>query len=58
MLLVRSAARAERVMQAMRCRGFTGRLFVLDELRWRAADGVFATIVGVGVVGLVALDRW
>ena len=58
MLLVRSAARAERVMQAMRCRGFTGRLHVLDELRWRAADGVFATIFGVAVVGLVALDRW
>ena len=58
MLLVRSAARAERVMQAMRCRGFTGRLHVLDELRWRAADGVFAAVFGLGVAGLVALDRW
>jgi len=58
MLLVRSAARAERVMQAMRCRGFTGRLHVLDELRWRAADGVFAAVFGLGIAGLVALDRW
>jgi len=58
MLLVRSAARAERVMQAMRCRGFTGRLHVLDDLRWRAADGVFAAIFGLGIAGLVALDRW
>ena len=58
MLLVRSAARAERVMQAMRCRGFTGRLHVLDDLRWRAADGVFAACFGLGIAGLVALDRW
>ncbi|TFG95836.1 MAG: cobalt ECF transporter T component CbiQ [Myxococcales bacterium] len=58
MLLVRSAARAERVMQAMRCRAFTGRLHVLDDLRWRAADGVVAAIFGLGLAGLVALDRW
>jgi cobalt/nickel transport system permease protein len=58
MLLVRSAARAERVMQAMRCRGFTGRLYVLDELRWRVSDGAFAAIFAVGIAGLVALDRW
>jgi cobalt/nickel transport system permease protein len=56
--LVRSAARAERVMEAMRCRGFTGRFFVLDELRWRAADGVFAASLCVGIAGLLALDRW
>jgi cobalt/nickel transport system permease protein len=58
MLLVRSAARAERVMQAMRCRGFTGRLHVLDDLHWRPADGVFAATLCLGLVGLVALDRW
>ncbi len=58
MLLVRSAARAERVMQAMRCRGFTGRLHVLDDLHWRPADGVFAATFCLGLVGLVALDRW
>jgi cobalt/nickel transport system permease protein len=58
MLLVRSVERAERVMAAMRCRAFTGRLHVLDELRWRAADAVFAAIFGLGTAGLVALDRW
>lgn len=58
MLLVRSAARAERVMQAMRCRGFTGRLHVLDDLRWRPADGFFAATFCLGLAGLVALDRW
>jgi cobalt/nickel transport system permease protein len=58
MLLVRSAARAERVMEAMRCRGFTGRLHVLDELHWRAADGVFAAVLCVGIAGLLVADRW
>lgn len=57
-LLVRSAARAERVMEAMRCRGFTGRLVLLDDLRWRAADGVFAAVFGLGIAGLLAVDRW
>lgn len=58
MLLVRSAERAERVMQAMRCRGFTGRLHVLDDLRWRAADGFFSAGFAVGIAALVTLDRW
>lgn len=58
MLLVRSAGRAERVMQAMRCRGFTGRLYVLDELHWRATDAAFSAVFAVGLAGLVLLDRW
>jgi cobalt/nickel transport system permease protein len=58
MLIVRSHARAERVMEAMRCRGFTGRFHVLDDLRWRAADGVFAAALCLGIAGLLAADRW
>ena len=57
-LIVRSAARAERVMEAMRCRGFAGRFHLLDELRWRAADGAFAAAFGLGLAGLLAADRW
>lgn len=38
MLLVRGAERGERVAAAMRCRGFTGRLYLLDELHWRPVD--------------------
>jgi cobalt/nickel transport system permease protein len=57
-LIVRSAARAERVMEAMRCRGFAGRFHLLDELRWRAADGAFAAALCVGVTGLLVADRW
>ncbi len=45
-LLVRSSERAERVAQAMRCRGFDGRFRSLTEFRTRAIDVVgFASIV-------------
>jgi cobalt/nickel transport system permease protein len=57
MLLVRSAERAERVMAAMRCRGFTGRLYVLDDLRWRAADSVVAAGLALAIAALVGVDR-
>jgi cobalt/nickel transport system permease protein len=51
-LLVRSSERAERVAQAMRCRGFDGRFRSLVEFRTRAMDvatfvlitGAFATL--------------
>jgi cobalt/nickel transport system permease protein len=56
-LIARSAARAERVMEAMRCRGFTGRFHVLDELHWRAADGAFAALFCLALAGLLGLDR-
>jgi cobalt/nickel transport system permease protein len=55
-LLVRSAERAERVGQAMRCRGFDGRFRCLVEMRTGAADIVFFLLtVGVGG-GLLTWD--
>jgi cobalt/nickel transport system permease protein len=46
-LLVRGYERAERVGQAMRCRGFTGRFHSLAEFRTTAADvAAFAVVVG------------
>jgi cobalt/nickel transport system permease protein len=55
-LLVRSSERAERVGQAMRCRGFDGRFRSLVDFRTRAADvGAFALIVA-GAAGLLTWD--
>lgn len=51
MLLVRSVERAERVQQAMRCRGFRGRLYVLDEASLTYHDALFAG----GITGFVVL---
>jgi cobalt/nickel transport system permease protein len=55
-LLVRSSERAERVGQAMRCRGFDGRFRSLAEFHTRAADvAAFVVIVGAAA-GLLAWD--
>jgi cobalt/nickel transport system permease protein len=55
-MLVRGYERAERVGQAMRCRGFDGRFRSLDVLHARWTDGLaFVMIVG-GAAGLLAWD--
>ncbi|EXJ15073.1 cobalt ECF transporter T component CbiQ [Imhoffiella purpurea] len=57
MLLVRSLDRAQRVMAAMRCRGFRGRLYLLDQPRWRIADSGSAAGFMILCMGLPILDR-
>ncbi len=57
MLLVRSLERARRIHAAMRCRGFHGRLYLLDSGRWRAADTVFLVVLVLPLSALLALDR-
>lgn len=56
MLIVRSADRAERVLDAMKCRGFDGRFYVLTHFRFRRADGVFLGAVLVAGLGLLFLE--
>jgi cobalt/nickel transport system permease protein len=57
MLLVRSLDRSRRIEAAMRCRGFHGRLYLLDSRRWRALDT--AGLLGLAplLAGLLVLDR-
>jgi cobalt/nickel transport system permease protein len=52
MMLVRAMERSERIMQAMKCRGFVGRFEILDTLRFRFQDAVFfvAMVVLVGAI--------
>ncbi len=38
MLLVRSMDRSQRIMNAMKCRGFNGRLYLLDNKNWQVKD--------------------
>jgi len=52
MLLVRAAERAERVLDAMKCRGFDGRLVALTSFRFTRADAVAAAGAGL-VLGLL-----
>jgi cobalt/nickel transport system permease protein len=55
-LLVRGYERAERVGQAMRCRGFDGRFRSLTAFRTTAADVAFFVFVAGGAVVLVCGD--
>ncbi|MGQ9503912.1 MAG: cobalt ECF transporter T component CbiQ [Thermogutta sp.] len=41
MLLVRSLARSERILEAMRCRGFQGRFYLLDHFHFSGWDLLF-----------------
>ncbi|KAB1441162.1 cobalt ECF transporter T component CbiQ [Pseudodesulfovibrio senegalensis] len=56
MLLVRSWDRAERVNNAMLCRGFSGRLYTLSHHRITAADTLFALTCVLLGASLTALD--
>jgi cobalt/nickel transport system permease protein len=56
MMLVRSMERSERILGAMKCRGFTGRVPLLDTMRFGPADAVFAAGFTLVLLGLLAAD--
>ncbi|MGB5734966.1 MAG: cobalt ECF transporter T component CbiQ [Thiohalocapsa sp.] len=58
MLLVRSLSRSRRVLDAMRCRGFDGRLRLLNSLHWQAADSAMLGAILLLVSALLVLDRF
>lgn len=57
MLLVRSLDRAQRILAAMRCRGFDGRLYLLDSTVWERRDTIAAFGCAALLGGLLLLDR-
>lgn len=57
MLLVRALERAERVLDAMKCRGFDGRFHLLDDLSAGRRDGVFAGLLAVALGGLLWMEH-
>lgn len=56
MLLVRGNARATRVSQAMRCRGFDGHFRTLEVRRTHSADIAFVLVILLVSVALIVLD--
>lgn len=56
-VLVRGADRADRVSDAMRCRGFDGRFHTLMAFRTTPADVVSFLLMVAGTAALVAWDR-
>lgn len=57
MLLVRGFERAERILAAMKCRGFTGRFHAGEPTGLALGDGVFLAGCALLMATLVALDR-
>ncbi|NCA68732.1 MAG: cobalt ECF transporter T component CbiQ [Sphingobacteriia bacterium] len=56
MLLVRSLERSERILAAMRCRGFQGQFHRLDGLALGPGDVLFALLAALALTALIALD--
>jgi cobalt/nickel transport system permease protein len=56
MMLVRAMDRSERIMAAMKCRGFTGQMPVIAQFRMTMADAQFIILFGTILVSLIMLN--
>jgi cobalt/nickel transport system permease protein len=56
MLLVRSLERSQRVMAAMKCRGFDGRFHLLSEQHWQWRDSLLLVFALAALGALLTLD--
>ena len=56
MLFVRAAARAERVYQAMLCRGFNGKFYSLQEFQTTAASWIFSIIMAIFIMAMIFME--
>ncbi|MFY0620789.1 MAG: cobalt ECF transporter T component CbiQ [Pelagimonas sp.] len=56
MMLVRAVERSERILGAMKCRGFTGRIILLEQFRLSRYDHIFATCAALVMLLLIGLE--
>jgi cobalt/nickel transport system permease protein len=56
MMLVRAIERSERILQAMKCRGFSGRIYLLQGFALTAYDRRFAALFAASLILLICLD--
>ena len=56
MMLVRAIERSERILDAMKCRGFSGRMLLLQDFALTRRDIVFAAGLSALCAGLIILD--
>lgn len=57
MMMVRAIERSERILAAMKCRGFSGRMLLLQEFTLERRDIVFAAGLALICLGLLVLDN-
>ncbi|MCG5517281.1 MULTISPECIES: cobalt ECF transporter T component CbiQ [unclassified Ectothiorhodospira] len=56
MMLVRAVERSERILGAMKCRGFSGRIVLLQQVSFTRSDAAFVAIALIATSALVALE--
>jgi cobalt/nickel transport system permease protein len=56
MMLVRAVERSERILGAMKCRGFSGRIILLPQIGFTRSDAAFAAIALVATSTILALE--
>ena len=56
MLLIRSFERSERILNAMKCRGFNGEFHLLDSIAFRRQDMAFASAASLVMLTLLAFE--
>lgn len=56
MMLVRAIERSERILTAMKCRGFNGRITLLEGFHLRRSDLAFAAALGLALLGLIGAE--
>jgi cobalt/nickel transport system permease protein len=56
MLLVRAANRAQRVHQAMLCRGFKGSFYSLQEFKRDRKEWLFSILMTIIIIGLIMME--
>lgn len=56
MLMVRSLERSERILEAMKCRGFQGKFYLLDDFHFQKRDRIFCVFCLLFLISLIALD--
>ncbi len=56
MMLVRAIERSERILAAMKCRGFSGRIVLLEDFRLTRSDILFAAALSLALVALIGAE--
>ncbi len=56
MMLVRAIERSERILAAMKCRGFSGRILLLEDFRLSRADILFALALAAALAALIGAE--
>jgi cobalt/nickel transport system permease protein len=58
MMLIRSMNRAQRILNAMKCRGYQGELVNYHQLKWRPIDSLFVLVITVICCLIISFNHY